>query len=361
MQAPPRPGVPETNYVEIAGPPTPEIDVVDIPVPPRLWRLSFPKDKLVKKGLVSLATWLSLRALAARYAIDVVLLYNVPQVVLAGAVPATVVVDVADDLLAMLDHEAGPLARRVVVPLAGRALRRLVTAADLVTTPSTVLAERLGAKARVLPNGADLREAALADGSGVRRSYSPPILGFVGAFEYFVDFDLVLDVAARLPSCTFLLVGGGRDLPKVRAQVARRGLSNVQFTGPVAYREALNYMAAFDIALIPFRAGPVADGACPLKLFEYVALKRPVVSRPTAEMLRIAADWVAFGATVDEWVEIVRSLLGSPREALTLVQRGYEALESTYRWDRIAVEFERLIESARERDSTGRLAALSGR
>ena len=73
-------------------------------------------------------------------------------------------------------------------------------------------AVRLGEKAVVVPNGVCLREAAGGDGKELRARYRPPIVGYLGAFEYFVDFDLVLTAARALREVTFLLVGAGREL-----------------------------------------------------------------------------------------------------------------------------------------------------
>jgi glycosyltransferase involved in cell wall biosynthesis len=80
----------------------------------------------------------------------------------------------------------------------------------LVTTPFTVLAERLNGNVMVLPNGTDPDLARRADGLKIRERYKTPIVGFLGAFEYFVDFELVLEAAERLKEITFLLVGTGR-------------------------------------------------------------------------------------------------------------------------------------------------------
>src|SRR5205085_2935125 len=147
----------------------------------------------------------------------------------------------------------------------------------------------------------DVVATARADGAAIRARYPRPIIGFVGAFEYFVDFGLVLDTAERLPGYSFVLVGGGRELSRVQAAAEGRGLRNVYLPGPVDYRTALDHMAAFDVALAPFVADAVGDAASPLKLFEYSALRRPVLCTPTAEMRRIAGEWAHFGATVDEW------------------------------------------------------------
>ncbi|HEY7060512.1 MAG TPA: glycosyltransferase [Chloroflexota bacterium] len=343
LQAPPRPEARETNYLEIGGPAAPGIEVLDVPVPAALWRRRFPLDKLVKKGLVALATRRAVAAVARERQIDVLLLYNVPQVVLARATQATVVVDLADDLLAMLAHEAGPWVRPFALPAARLALRSLRAAADLVITPSSVLAEQLGAGVQIVPNGADLAATARADGNAVRARYPGPIVGFVGAFEYFVDFDLVLDTAARLPRCSFVLVGGGRDWVCVRAAAQRRGLANVYCPGPVDYATALEHMAAFDVALAPFVADAVGDAASPLKLFEYGALRRPVLCTPTTEIRRIAGAWAHFGATTADWAAGIEAILAAPAAAGERAEAGAAAIVARYRWDHIAAGLERLI------------------
>jgi glycosyltransferase involved in cell wall biosynthesis len=347
LQAPPRPGAQETNYLEIDGPLAPGLRLVDVRVPSGIWQRRYPLDKLVKKGLVTVATRLAVSAVAREQAIDVLLLYNVPQLVLARATSATVVLDLADDLLAMLEHEVGVWARPLVLPPARLALSALIASVDLVTTSSAVLAARYGEHVQVVPNGADLTATARADGRAVRARYEPPIVGFVGAFEYFVDFDLVLDTAARLPRCSFVLVGGGRDLARVRAAVQRRGLRNVHLPGPVDYRTALDYMAAFDVALAPFYTDPVGDAASPLKLFEYAALRRPVLCTPAAEIRRAAAGWAHFGATAEDWAARIEAILAAPEVAAARAADGYAAISDRYRWDQLAAMLERLMLDAR--------------
>jgi len=347
LQAPARPGARDTNYVDIEAPLPPGLRLLDVPVPQALWRPRYPLDKLAKKGLVSVATRLAVSAVARQQAVDVLLLYNIPQLVLLRATRAAVVVDLADDLLAMLRHEAGPWLRPLALPPARQGLRTLLAAADLVTTPSSVLAERVGPQVQVVPNGADLDLSARADGAWVRERFRGPLVGFVGALEYVVDYPLVLEVARRLPRCTFLLVGGGRDLPRVRAEVRRRGLANVHLPGPVSYATALDYMAACDVALLPRRLDRVSHAAAPLKLFEYGALRRPVVATPVAETRRVAADWAHFGATADEWVSAIERILADPAAAAARAERGHALIRERYRWDDLAAAFERQIEGAR--------------
>src|SRR5262249_15942031 len=146
----------------------------------------------------------------------------------------------------------------------------------------------------MLPNGADLAELDQANGNGWRERGAGPTVGFVGAFEYWVDFDLVLRLAMKMPHVTFLLVGGGRRLKYGTDSGMSMKLNNVDLTGAVPYREAMNYVAGMDVCLLPFAHGAVSDGSCPLKLFEYAALRKPIVSTSTGEVMKIGRGWIRF-------------------------------------------------------------------
>ena len=55
-----------------------------------------------------------------------------------------------------------------------------------------------------------------------------------------------------------------------------------------------SYVAAFDVCLNPFRGSRAADSVSPLKVYEYLALGRPVVSTPMrALQMEPAADLIA--------------------------------------------------------------------
>ena len=350
LESPRRPASRETSFQEIAPAPVPGIEVRQGPRPPKfLWERALPFDKLFKKGLATLHMRSAMKAIDREHPVDVVLLYNIPQIALAGALRRPIAVDVADDLLTMLAHETAGWAEGAVSALARRAWGSLLARADLVTAASSVLAESLGPQAVLLPNGADLEAIRRADGSEVRRRHRRPVVGFVGAFEYFVDLDLVLDLASRLPECTFLLVGGGRDHERCRSEVQRRALANVSLPGPVPYADALNHIAAFDVALVPFKAGRVSDAASPLKLFEYVALKKPVVCTPSEEIRRIFGGRVYVGATAEECARLIRLLLSDPGAAESKAAEAYQKIETEFRWDRISQKFEELLVQVRDR------------
>jgi glycosyltransferase involved in cell wall biosynthesis len=195
----------------------------------------------------------------------------------------------------------------------------------------------------MLPNGADLADLDQADGSAWRAQNPGPTVGFVGAFEYWVDFDLVLRIAKKIPEATFLLVGGGRLLKYVRDEAARMRLNNVYLTGPLGYRDAMNYVAGMDVCLLPFTHSPVSDGSCPLKLFEYAAQRKPIVSTSTREVKKIGSGWIHFADDTDDFAEGIQSLLMDCKAAERAGEAGRTLVEKIYNWPKLARQFEELL------------------
>jgi glycosyltransferase involved in cell wall biosynthesis len=338
LQPPARRNVTETNYIELNSGVEGRVTLVEVPMPEGFWESRWPFDKLIKKGSYSLAL-LSVvgRELRQRQS-DVLLLYNLSLAPLLKVEGVFTVFDIADDLPAMLRHEAGWFGSGAAAVARG-VQQWMIRRADCVTVASATLGQLVAPQAHVIANGANLNLIAQAQGATYRKRYGQPLVGFVGAFEYFVDFDLVLEAAARLPQTPFLLAGAGRCWDAVRQLVQQRGLTNVHLPGPLPYREALNAIAAMDVCLLPFAPGPVAETSSPLKLFEYAALGKPILSTPQAEIRRIGHNFVAFAASADEWVGILSELLNNEAARRRRGEIGARLIAEVYGWDRLAHNF----------------------
>jgi len=108
-----------------------------------------------------------------------------------------------------------------------------------------------------------------------------PVLGYYGALASWLDVDL-LESAARLrPDWSFVLVGIRlADAPPLDA-IER--LPNVYVLPPQPYRDIPAVLACFDVAFIPFVVNEITHATSPLKLFEYFAGGKPVISSPMPE------------------------------------------------------------------------------
>lgn len=317
----------------------------------RFWRIPVPGTKLLKKGLVSISSINQIRRFIAKEKIDVLMLYNLPQAPLLHLPGLSKLMDVdcrthfdlADDLVAMMQVELGSIAKAGAMTAARAVQNHMIAKAGTVTIASSVLEEQIERNVLMLPNGADISDLDQADGSAWRAQHKGPTVGFVGAFEYWVDFDLVLQSARALPRVTFLLVGGGRRWQTVKQQVENLELRNVKLTGAMPYPEAMNYVAGMDVCLLPFTRDAVSDGSCPLKLFEYAALRKPIVSTRTREVARIGQGWITFADDAAGFASAIESLLADHRAAKHAGDAGRAMVEQLYNWPNLTRQFEELL------------------
>jgi glycosyltransferase involved in cell wall biosynthesis len=233
----------------------------------------------------------------------------------------------------------------------------LVRRADLLVVTAVTLAERYRALARRvehIANGFDADRFAPeavgrlpAELEGIPR----PILGFIGTLFPFLDFELLEEVAARHPDRSLVLVGpveaGSTEAVE---RLARR--PNVHHVGPQPQDAIPAFVAAFDVCLNVFKRSRVSDSVNPLKVYEYLAAGRPVVSSPMEALRREdAGRLVAFADGADEFsAQIERCLAEDGPEAAA---RRRAAVEP-YSWERL---FERLSDACETALATPRAAA----
>ena len=107
--------------------------------------------------------------------------------------------------------------------------------------------------------------------------------------------DVVLEAAALLrhEPVRFTLVGEGQVSDELRAGIARRGLTNVEWPGEVAAAGLRDRVLAADVCLGVFGRSAKAARVVPNKVYDGLACGRPVVTADTPgarELLQDGAD-----------------------------------------------------------------------
>jgi glycosyltransferase involved in cell wall biosynthesis len=110
-----------------------------------------------------------------------------------------------------------------------------------------------------------------------------PVIGFFGVIGAWIDVELIAHLAQARPDWTFLLIG----MASVDVGGLQR-LSNVVLAGPQPYESLPRWAKAFDVAIIPYIPTQRVLSANLLKLREYLATGKPVVSVSTPEVDRFA-------------------------------------------------------------------------
>ncbi|MBN2157864.1 MAG: glycosyltransferase [Spirochaetes bacterium] len=151
----------------------------------------------------------------------------------------------------------------------------------------------------VLPNGVDdiffqERERIVPDDLN---KIPHPIVGYMGVLQDRFDTKLMNTVARRLPHINFVLVGPVSNRKHFKSLQSR---NNVYFLGPKSYNSVPDYISCFDVAIIPHVINEFTESMNPLKIYEYLACGKPIVSTPIMgtepfrNVITIASDPDAF-------------------------------------------------------------------
>lgn len=165
--------------------------------------------------------------------------------------------------------------------------RRLCARADLVVVCSEALERsRIPRSRRVLllPNGVDVDHysGVMQPGAQANGSTLPhPVFGYTGTLHRDrIDAALLVRLARSFPGGSVVLVGPDHLDPQTRATLAAE--KNMHLCGPAPYAEIPLKMAGFDVCIVPHVMTPFTESLNPIKLWEYLASGKPVVSTNVA-------------------------------------------------------------------------------
>jgi teichuronic acid biosynthesis glycosyltransferase TuaH len=117
------------------------------------------------------------------------------------------------------------------------------------------------------------------------------VVGYFGAIASWLDYDLVINLATIRPEYNILLIGYKHD--KSFERISSLSLPNIRMIGPIDYSVLPEYACWFDIAIIPFVTNEITLAVSPIKLFEYMALGKPIVTTNQPEFTKYKSVLVA--------------------------------------------------------------------
>lgn len=168
------------------------------------------------------------------------------------------------------------------------------------------------------------REHALLD--GIPR----PRAGYYGLFDERSDHDLLAQLAQRMPDVSFVITGRVES-----GALSRKRLPNVYFTGSVPYTELPAMVNGWDVLILPYVISDLTDAISPLKLKEYLATGKSIVSSPIPEVLKMK-EYVFLAKTAEEWEKSLRSCLDRPENGKQKPGADFWANET---WEKKAKQF----------------------
>ena len=125
-----------------------------------------------------------------------------------------------------------------------------------------------------------------------------PIVMYYGALAKWFDYELVKKIA-KTNKYSIVLFGIKYD--EAYDESGLDSLDNVYFLGPRNYNVLKNYAKCADILTIPFLINDITKSTSPVKIFEYMALHKPIVTTPMHECMKFKS--VLIGKDHDDFIK----------------------------------------------------------
>lgn len=231
--------------------------------------------------------------------------------------------------------------------------------ADRVITVVQEAADRLNSKGiepervAVVENTVDLtkfRSFKLDDGI-LRRYKEKTALIYTGQFSKERGLETAIEampiLRRRIPNAMLVLVGSGPYKNALENAVKLRKLNDIiEFTGWVDYGLFPSYIQAASVCIIPQPSNPFIDTTMPNKMYETMAMGKPVLASDARPFRRLIAECrcgetFRSGSPEDFADQVVRIL----KSRVPYGKNGRRAVEKKYNWAVSSKELIRLYET----------------
>jgi glycosyltransferase involved in cell wall biosynthesis len=204
--------------------------------------------------------------------------------------------------------------------------------------------ERNGVKPEnvfIVRNGPDLSRVRLLDPDPALKASGKTILGYVGAMNPQDGVDYLLRALVHLRHTLkrtdfyCVLIGDGDSRAELMRDAVELGMSDyVRFTGFIPDDDLVRYLSTTDICLDPNPSSPLNDVSTWIKVMEYMALGKPLISFDLKETRFSAGPAALYVPPNDEakFAEAIVELMDDPAKRKQMGECGRARVESDFGW-----------------------------
>jgi glycosyltransferase involved in cell wall biosynthesis len=210
-----------------------------------------------------------------------------------------------------------------------------------------------------IPNGADLvkfmpgdRSSPLANELNLEDKF---VVLYLGAHSLSQGLDVVLNAVQALSDIdeiAFLFVGAGNKKAELMERAKREKIDNITFHPPISKDHVPSYYNLADICLVPLRDVPLFDTFIPSKMFEIMAMGKPIVASLRGEAARIMESSGGAIITAPEdsraIAQAIKKLFDDSHSRELMGQNGRKFVEANYGRRSLASEYLIIIRDSKE-------------
>jgi glycosyltransferase involved in cell wall biosynthesis len=206
----------------------------------------------------------------------------------------------------------------------------------------------------VVRNGPNLRRVAYRTPSKRLREMNKTILCYIGALNPQDGVDYLLrslrDLLYKLDRKDFycVIMGSGDSLEDLRALTKDLNLEDyVEVTGYVSEEDLMSNLSAADICVDPDPSSPLNDVSTWIKIMEYMALGKPIVTYDLKETRWSAQDAALYITPNNEleFAEGIAKLMDRPDLCAQMGEFGRQRIHRDLKWDVVGQNLIRAYEA----------------
>jgi glycosyltransferase involved in cell wall biosynthesis len=179
------------------------------------------------------------------------------------------------------------------------------------------------------------------------------LLFYGGILGYAQGLEIILKAAKLLedkPEVQFIIQGSGPEKDKLVNLKAELKVTNVHFFDPVSKSEMPSIVKAIDVALVPLKNLPLFQGAIPSKVFEALAMKKPLLLGVDGEARQHFIEKAQAGLfflpeNEEDLVRQIRQIIENPAKLIDMGNNARSYVSANFNRDKIALDFLKLLEN----------------
>jgi len=174
---------------------------------------------------------------------------------------------------------------------------------------------------------------------------SDTVIGYLGGVRKIHGVEVLLEsfifLAEKYQHMKLIYIGDGDDIGLLKSRIPEKLKDRVIFAGKVSYGEVPNYLSLIDCGFISWENNLAMSCGSPLKVFEYMAAKKPVIGGCTDHIKQIVKESGAGIFMKDRStacaVEALTKFLNLSREdRIRFGENGYQYISNAHSWEIIA-------------------------
>jgi glycosyltransferase involved in cell wall biosynthesis len=179
-------------------------------------------------------------------------------------------------------------------------------------------------------------------------------LVFVGSLKKWHGIDRLVPLMPSLvednPGLHLLIVGDGEKRESLKQWIDEKRMGrNITLAGRVPFEKVPVYINAGDVCLAPYFEERLNEtGISPLKIFEYMACGRPIITNPVGGLDVLFREYeigvMVHSMNPQDWEAPIRDLLKDPEKMKVLGDNGYRAVQAHFSWEAICKNIENALE-----------------